>query len=186
MDNELREQKRRLDEAHDGSKWTVACSSDGTAYIYDEGAEIVATYLTPDAAEAICDAHNTWPAISAALDRAVVLPCKVGDTIWSLTGIEPFPCVINEIRIGKKDVRFYGDGGFSKLSMFGKTWVLTRAQAEAAMEKVTCPECMGENPQECPECGASFDGSRGPFFYSIKGGPLCMKCATGESEEGNG
>jgi len=67
--------------------------------------------------------------LRAELARAVVLPCKVGDTIWSLTGIEPFPCVINEIRIGKKDVRFYGDGGFSKLSMFGKTWVLTRAEA---------------------------------------------------------
>ena len=67
--------------------------------------------------------------LRAELSRAVVLPCKVGDTIWSLTGIEPFPCVINEIRIGKKDVRFYGDGGFSKLSMFGKTWVLTRAEA---------------------------------------------------------
>ena len=38
----------------------------------------------------------------------------------------------------------------------------------------------------CPECGASFDGSSGPFFYSSKGGPLCMKCATGESEDGNG
>jgi hypothetical protein len=48
-------------------------------------------------------------------------------------------------------------------------------------------EAMGSKAESiCPECGASFDGSRGPFFYSSMGGPLCMKCATGESEDGNG
>ena len=34
------------------------------------------------------------------------------------------------------------------------------AEKEAAM--VTCPECMGENPQECPECGGTGEISTQP------------------------
>jgi hypothetical protein len=145
MTDELREQKRRFDEAHDGSKWKVACSSDGTAYIYDEGAEIVATYLTPDAAEAICDAHNAWPALSAVLDMAVVPPCKVGSKVyaWSSFGncvaeyevsdmfISAIATQIRAVWMSysecNEEIDFTPDD-------FGKTVFLTRAQAEAAME----------------------------------------------------
>lgn len=72
--------------------------------------------------------------------RVVVLPCKVGDTVWFKTytdngktciGIQPHKavsarvCVMAEGRIFPVEL---------PLSRFGKSWFLTREEAEKALE----------------------------------------------------
>jgi len=71
MTDDLRELKRRLDEAI--AKYATA----------DAG-----TYEFNWLARKLMDA---WPAISAALDRAVVLPVKVGDTVYHICKCEDIP-----------------------------------------------------------------------------------------------
>lgn len=79
--------------------------------------------------------------------RLVVLPCKVGDTVW-IKG-DRFPAVIEEIRITDDGVYFAYveyDKGYEEtevwdndeftLSDFGKTVFLTREAAEKALEEV--------------------------------------------------
>lgn len=72
--------------------------------------------------------------------RVVVLPCKIGDTVWFKTytdngktciGIQPHKavsarvCVMAEGRIFPVEL---------PLSRFGKSWFLTREEAEKALE----------------------------------------------------
>ena len=72
--------------------------------------------------------------------RVVVLPCKIGDTVWFKTytdngktciGIQPHKavsarvCVMAEGRIFPVEL---------PLSRFGKSWFLTREEAEEALE----------------------------------------------------
>jgi hypothetical protein len=86
-----------------------------------------------DRLEAICAAEREG--------RCVVLPCKVGDTVWALADEGVIQCRVTEftikesgiawVRLFSTDDRladFHGD-------CFGKTVFLSRAQAEAAKEK---------------------------------------------------
>lgn len=66
--------------------------------------------------------------------RLVVLPCNVGDTVWTLDGNDGVCC--HQIRrFGRNK---YGDFACSALIFplddFGKTVFLTRSEAEAALE----------------------------------------------------
>ena len=75
--------------------------------------------------------------------RLVVLPCKVGDTVWAILGDKKYACkcmveFINIGGLGPTIVLCKGDGlreqyGVTSAS-FGKTVFLTRKEAEKALE----------------------------------------------------
>jgi hypothetical protein len=131
MTDDLRELKRRLDEAH--SKATA-----------DEWRNYNANRVYFDLM------RDAWPAISAALDRAVVERDKAIKTLVDMGFCTHYP-------------GFTCDEDFpAACPECIREWLPTRAQAVAAMEPVTCPECMGENPQECPECGGAGEISTQP------------------------
>ena len=60
-------------------------------------------------------------------ERVVVLPCKVGDTVYRLQYIEP---ALGRFTVGVKPIKF----ALFWLEEFGKTVFLTREEAEEALE----------------------------------------------------
>lgn len=81
-------------------------------------------------------------AISAAEEdsRLIIPPCKVGDTVWVITGTTIKLCTVDRIHIlgnGQMQIRakyFVTDNIYLYPDMFGKTVFLTCAEAEAAIE----------------------------------------------------
>jgi hypothetical protein len=208
MTDDLREQKRRLDEANDiGAKieklrelyedWRryegAIHGGTGTGlqncYSYEAGHREFGEWLI----DGFSDLLSEIDRLSAALDRAVVLPdIPYNKTLYWIWGDMIMPVRYRGIRGGcvTEDGKFHvscdmvtkkprtfkstyrrkpyehtypaGDQRGFYADDVGKTVFLARAQAEAAMEPVTCPECMGENPQECPECGGAGEISTQP------------------------
>lgn len=77
--------------------------------------------------------------------RVVILPCKVGDTVWAnLDGMRhPRKCVIEFVNIGSHvtTIVFYTVDGLREQygvnpSSFGKTVFLTREEAEKALQEM--------------------------------------------------
>lgn len=77
--------------------------------------------------------------------RVVILPCKVGDTVWAnLDGMRhPRKCVIEFVKIGSHvtAIVFYTVDGLREQygvnpSSFGKTVFLTREEAEKALQEM--------------------------------------------------
>ena len=60
-------------------------------------------------------------------ERVVVLPCKVGDTVYRLQYVEQTP---GRFIVGITEIKF----GLIWLEEFGKTVFLTREEAESALE----------------------------------------------------
>ena len=60
--------------------------------------------------------------------RVVVLPCKVGDTVYRLQYIEP---TLGRFVVGVAEIKF----ALIWLEEFGKTIFLTREEAEKALEE---------------------------------------------------
>lgn len=75
-----------------------------------------------------------------ALPRLIIPPCKVGDTVWVITGTTIKLCTVDRIHIlgnGQMQIRakyFVTDNIYLYPDMFGKTVFLTCAEAEAAIE----------------------------------------------------
>jgi hypothetical protein len=72
--------------------------------------------------------------------RLIIPPCKVGDTVWVITGTTIKLCTVDRIHIlgnGQMQIRakyFVTDNIYLYPDMFGKTVFLTCAEAEAAIE----------------------------------------------------
>lgn len=72
--------------------------------------------------------------------RLIIPPCKVGDTVWVITGTAIKLCTVDRIHIlgnGQVQIRakyFVTDNIYLYPDMFGKTVFLTCAEAEAAIE----------------------------------------------------
>ena len=72
--------------------------------------------------------------------RLIIPPCKVGDTVWVITGTTIKLCTVDHIHIlgnGQMQIRakyFVTDNIYLYPDMFGKTVFLTCAEAEAAIE----------------------------------------------------
>lgn len=65
--------------------------------------------------------------------RLVVLPCKVGDTVWvfgTVEGSDPTPWNVRCVGVTAENPGFGIELSFKS---FGKTWFLTREAAEAAL-----------------------------------------------------
>ena len=102
----------------------------------DRLAEYEDTGLTPEQVEEL--AHDTteplhrkigeWIGAETA-GRLVVLPCKVGDTVYRLQYLEPTP---GRFVLGIAEINFT----LIWLEEFGKTIFLTREEAEKALEEV--------------------------------------------------
>ena len=88
--------------------------------------------LTPDNINRICTYHPRA--------RLIIPPCKVGDTVWVITGTTIKLCTVDRIHIlgnGQMQIRakyFVTDNIYLYPDMFGKTVFLTCAEAEAAIE----------------------------------------------------
>jgi len=71
--------------------------------------------------------------------RLVVLPCKVGDTVWWLTGNRVVECRIHRIQINKHGLYVVLKSGVVHGAFhdneIGKTVFLTREEAEAALKE---------------------------------------------------
>lgn len=102
----------------------------------DRLAEYEDTGLTPEQAEEL--AHDTTGPLhrkigewieAEATGRLVVLPCKVGDTVYRLQYLEPTP---GRFVLGIAEINFT----LIWLEEFGKTIFLTREEAEKALEEV--------------------------------------------------
>jgi hypothetical protein len=107
----------------------------------DKADEIALKLMRLADLESICSYTRLRELAGADKDgRVVVLPCKVGDTVWFKTytdngktciGIQPHKavsarvCVMAEGRIFPVEL---------PLSRFGKSWFLTREEAEKALE----------------------------------------------------
>lgn len=74
------------------------------------------------------------------------LPCKVGDKVFELSGIEIFPVEVESIEVKENFVDFHGKGEMfpddtypTMFSTFdvGKSVFLTREQAEQALERMS-------------------------------------------------
>lgn len=74
------------------------------------------------------------------LSAVIIPPCKVGDTVWVITGTAIKLCTVDRIHIlgnGQVQIRakyFVTDNIYLYPDMFGKTVFLTCAEAEAAIE----------------------------------------------------
>lgn len=72
--------------------------------------------------------------------RLIIPPCKVGDTVWVITGTTIKLCTVDRIHIlgnGQMQIRakyFVTDNIYLYPDMFGKTVFLTCAEAEAAIK----------------------------------------------------
>ena len=72
--------------------------------------------------------------------QEIIPPCKVGDTVWVITGTAIKLCTVDRIHIwgnGQVQIRakyFVTDNIYLYPDMFGKTVFLTCAEAEAAIE----------------------------------------------------
>ena len=89
--------------------------------------------------------------------RLLELPCKVGDTVWSIDYNKPHSCEVTGFSFGKLEEDFYdgveaenfdeiilyfkgsyfgGITGYFAVSEFGKTVFLTQEEAEKALKKM--------------------------------------------------
>ena len=103
------------------------------------------------------------PAYADKGERLVVLPCKVGDTVWANLGgmRHTRKCVIEFANVGSRVTTIvfstvYGlreQYGASSIS-FGKTVFLTREEAEKALEGGGVMAAK----RVCDRCGAEMDG----------------------------
>ena len=72
--------------------------------------------------------------------RLIIPPCKVGDTVWVITGTSKKLCTVDRYHIlgnGLMQLRanyYVSDNIYLYPDMFGKTVFLTCAEAEAAIE----------------------------------------------------
>lgn len=81
-----------------------------------------------------------YEAMESVLCLVIIPPCKVGDTVWVITGTAIKLCTVDRIHIlgnGQVQIRakyFVTDNIYLYPDMFGKTVFLTCAEAEAAIE----------------------------------------------------
>lgn len=69
--------------------------------------------------------------------RCVVLPCKVGDTVYFITGIHGSlvkPAKVEEIYIGDGSTALGVSTDFTTFTLQESEWFLTRTEAEAALK----------------------------------------------------
>ena len=110
----------------------------------DKADEITLKLMRLADLESLCSFNRLRELAEADKDgRLVVLPCKVGDTVWAnLDGMRhPRECVIEFVNIGSHvtTIVFSTVDGLREQygvnhSSFGKTVFLTREEAEAALE----------------------------------------------------
>lgn len=71
--------------------------------------------------------------------RCVVLPCKLGDTVYFITGTYNSlvkPAKVEEIYIGDGSIALGVSTDFTTFTLQESEWHLTRAEAEAALAKL--------------------------------------------------
>lgn len=71
--------------------------------------------------------------------RCVVLPCKLGDTVYFITGTYNSlvkPAKVEEIYIGDGSIALGVSTDFTTFTLQESEWHLTRAEAEAALAKI--------------------------------------------------
>ena len=89
--------------------------------------------LTPAEVEELAQAKKE--------ERLVVLPCKVGDTIWKIKAVfsyssKPMEDRVDRIIISNNEILVCCTGGAKfSIDSIGKTVFLTREEAEAALRK---------------------------------------------------
>lgn len=114
---------------------------------YERLAAYEATGLTPEEATAIRHTLDEYhkvadPLLRAQADgRLVVLPCKVGDTMWLTASyyterlLQPMEARVVRIKIDAGDeITYATTKGIVRNKNFGKTVFLTREEAEKALE----------------------------------------------------
>ena len=66
--------------------------------------------------------------------RAIMLPCKVGDTVYYIDGGKSYKAKVSSLRINESGVRVYCERNFMGYigfeGIYGKTVFLTREEAE--------------------------------------------------------
>lgn len=101
--------------------------------------------------------------------RLIIPPCKVGDTVWVITGTAIKLCTVDRIHIlgnGQVQIRakyFVTDNIYLYPDMFGKTVFLTCAEAEAAIE-------ARKEGKEYPTVGWGRNDALKPRVHSVQSG----------------
>jgi hypothetical protein len=106
-------------------------TSGGTTDLKLELYETLTADIPLDRLAEICNAEREG--------RCVVLPCKVGDTVYFIENGRPYNVGVTSIEISSKGIALYLYGMWKRITPqdFGKTVFLTHPEAEAKLKEDT-------------------------------------------------
>ncbi len=117
--------------------------------------------------------------------RLVVLPCKVGDRVFSGYG-NPLDISVSKtngdcvthVKISRRGYLFKCWWGCFRISDIGKTVFLTRAEAEAALEAQKGGGGKMDKLKPCPVCGSADCHTKRHYnrYDEVWWGVKCYKC----------
>lgn len=103
-------------------------------------------YFTPDEMKTVNVAHGKLIALEEMekQGRLVILPCKLGDTLYYIDGGKSYKAKAILFRVNQSGIRVYCERHFMGLvgfeGIYGKTVFLTREEAEAAINRMESEE----------------------------------------------
>ena len=139
--------------------------------------------------EIMLDIANICDEAARVLERAIVPPCKVGNTVYVVsryyTGVfEIYECTIDSITLYEKNtfLSMSSKGKYTfgeEVSLLGKTVFLTKEEAEKALK--------GGAGMKCTACGKECYSDKYPeVVFADEKNIICEECSIDYAEDANG